>query len=129
MAIGGYGPWSSKAGALHVEPPAEVLSQMLAIRIHIDECGEHNGPLRVIAGSHLAGKLDDEQLESLSANSTAVSVTAAQGSIILMRPLLVHSSSVCVADARRRVLHIEFAPLEAISPLKWHTAVALRRAA
>jgi hypothetical protein len=46
-----------------------------------------------------------------------------------MRPLLVHSSSSARAPEHRRVLHIEFAPPEAISPLQWHTAVPLRRAA
>lgn len=129
LAVPGYGPWTSKAGTLHVEPPTEVLSQMLAIRVHIDECGPENGPLRVIAGSHRVGKLDGEELASFAAGNAAVSVIAAQGSIILMRPLLVHSSSVAAVAAHRRVLHIEFAPLEIISPLKWHTAVAVRRAA
>jgi hypothetical protein len=46
-----------------------------------------------------------------------------------MRPLLVHASSAAILPAHRRVLHIELAPIEAISPLQWHSAVALRRAA
>jgi hypothetical protein len=46
-----------------------------------------------------------------------------------MRPLLVHASAPARAAAHRRVLHIEFAPPEAISPLQWHTAMQLRRAA
>jgi ectoine hydroxylase-related dioxygenase (phytanoyl-CoA dioxygenase family) len=129
MAVPGYGPWSSKAGTLHVEPPAEVLAQMLAIRIHLDACGAENGPLRVISGSHRAGKLTDDELAEMIASQAAVDLTAAQGAILLMRPLLVHSSTAAISTAHRRVLHIEFAPLEAISPLKWHTAVPLRRAA
>lgn len=131
LAVPGYGPWSSKAGTQHVEPPAEVLAQMLAIRIHLDECGAENGPLRVIAGSHRAGKLTDRQVaEAVAvAGNSIVDVTVRRGGIVLMRPLLVHSSSIARAAAHRRVLHIEFAPLEVISPLKWHTAVQLRRAA
>jgi ectoine hydroxylase-related dioxygenase (phytanoyl-CoA dioxygenase family) len=129
MAVPGYGPWSSKAGTLHVEPPAEVLAQMLAIRIHLDPCGAENGPLRVIAGSHRAGKLTERELVDVTTGRPPTDLTAARGAILLMRPLLVHSSSVAVSAAHRRVLHIELAPLEAISPLKWHTAVALRRAA
>jgi hypothetical protein len=46
-----------------------------------------------------------------------------------MRPLLVHASSPSRTPAHRRVLHLEFAPLEAISPLQWHSAIPLRRAA
>ena len=129
LAVPGYGPWSTKARIAHVDAPAEVLAQMLAIRVHLDRCGSENGPLRVIAGSHLLGKLGDGQLTELVTRTASIDVTAARGSIVLMRPLLVHSSPAARAADHRRVLHIELAPLEAISPLKWHTAVQLRRAA
>lgn len=36
------------AGVLHVQPPMDVMSRMLAIRLHLDETGPENGPLRVI---------------------------------------------------------------------------------
>src|SRR5687767_8321808 len=65
LAVPGFGPWTSKAGALHVEAPATVLSQMLAVRIHLDECGPDNGPLRVIAGSHQHGILSDHDLTAV----------------------------------------------------------------
>jgi hypothetical protein len=52
-----------------------------------------------------------------------------QGALLLMRPLLVHSSTPALTADHRRVLHIELAPAEAISPLQWQTAVKLRRAA
>ena len=52
-----------------------------------------------------------------------------QGALLLMRPLVVHSSSVARAVDHRRVLHIEFAPVEAISPLKWHETISVKRAA
>ena len=129
MQVAGYGPWSTKAGVLHVEPPAEVLAQMLSIRVHLDECGEDNGPLQVIPGSHRAGKLPAAELEATVADNPHVELYVPQGGLLLMRPLLVHSSSVSRAPEHRRVLHIEFAPPEAISPLVWHSAVGLRRAA
>jgi len=50
--VDGFGPWTMKAGVLHVQPPADVMSGMLAIRLHLDDSGLDNGPLRVIAGSH-----------------------------------------------------------------------------
>jgi ectoine hydroxylase-related dioxygenase (phytanoyl-CoA dioxygenase family) len=129
MEVAGYGPWSTKSGSLHVEPPAEVLAQMIAIRVHLDACGEENGPLRVIPGSHLSGKLDDPQVAELVARSAVAELYVPRGGILLMRPLLVHASAPARAAAHRRVLHIEFAPPEAISPLQWHTAMQLRRAA
>jgi ectoine hydroxylase-related dioxygenase (phytanoyl-CoA dioxygenase family) len=129
LDVPGYGPWSTKARVLHAEAPPEVLAQMLAIRIHLDNCNTDNGPLRVIAGSHLLGKLDDDELAGLVARTACAEVVAPRGSIVLMRPLLVHASSMAKVSDHRRVLHIEFAPLEIISPLKWHAAVPLRRAA
>lgn len=129
LSVSGYGPWSNKAGVLHVEPPPEVLSQMLAIRIHLDECGAENGPMRAIPGSHRSGRLRDEELARAVANGPIVELHAPQGALVVMRPLLIHSSSSARAPHHRRVLHIEFAPPEAISPLQWHSAVHLRRAA
>src|SRR5271165_6791394 len=52
LNIEGWGPWSRKADVIHVRPAPAVLQQMLAIRIHLDDCKEDNGPLRVIPGSH-----------------------------------------------------------------------------
>ena len=129
MDLPGYGPWSTKGGSLHVEPPVEVLAQMLAVRIHLDLCGAENGPLRVIPGSHFLGKLPEPQIANVVATRETAELHAPQGAMILMRPLLLHSSSPAREKAHRRVLHIEFAPLECISPLQWQTAVALRRAA
>jgi len=129
LDVAGYGPWSTKVGVVHVEPPAKVLAEMLAIRVHLDDCGEENGPMRVIPGSHHSGKLRDDQLANVVGNGPTVELYAPKGALMLMRPLLVHSSSPARSPEHRRVLHIEFAPPEAISPLQWQTAVPLRRAA
>jgi len=129
LEVAGYGPWSTKAGSLHVDAPQEVLSQMLAIRIHLDASGAENGPLRVIPGSHLLGKLGEEEVARVAAERPMRELHLAQGALLLMRPLLVHSSSVALSGEHRRVLHIELAPVEAISPLKWHDTISLNRAA
>ena len=47
--VPGFGPWWEKAGVPHVWPPAAVIERMLAVRVHLDDCGPENGPLRVIA--------------------------------------------------------------------------------
>jgi ectoine hydroxylase-related dioxygenase (phytanoyl-CoA dioxygenase family) len=129
MDVAGYGPWTIKAGVPHVEPPASVLDQMLAVRVYLDDCDAENGPLRVIAGSHLWGKLSEEELQSRVAASDFVELSVPKGGLLLMRPLLIHASSPALAPDHRRVLHIEFAPPEAISPLQFHTSIALHRAA
>lgn len=43
-----------------VQPPSEVLENMIAVRVHLDDCGMDHCPLRVIPGSHRHGWLDDE---------------------------------------------------------------------
>ena len=129
MDVKGFGPWSKKLGVPHVEPPSPVLEQMVAVRIHLDECGADNGPLRVISGSHLLGKLGDDAIQRHVARQQAVELRVGKGAVVLMRPLLVHASVPARVPSHRRVLHLEFAPAEAISPLQWHTAVPLRRVA
>ena len=41
-----------KAGVPHVEAPWAILEQMVAVRIHLDDVSEENGPLKVQPGSH-----------------------------------------------------------------------------
>ena len=129
MDVVGYGPWTVKAGVSHVEPPAAVLDQMLAVRVYLDECSADNGALRVIPGTHSLGKLSADALLHCVDEGRSVELPVRKGGLLLMRPLLVHASSPSVAPDHRRVLHIELAPIEAISPLQWHTSVPLRRAA
>lgn len=129
LEVAGYGPWSVKAGVLHADAPEEVLAQMLAIRIHLDPCGPEDGPLRVIPGSHLLGRLTDEEIGRTVADGVMAELHVPQGALLLMRPLIVHASSASRSGAHRRVLHVEFAPPEAISPLQWHDTISLHRAA
>ena len=51
--VEGYGPWSKKAGITHVQPPAEILERMVSVRIHLDDCPEANGALKVVPGSQV----------------------------------------------------------------------------
>jgi hypothetical protein len=58
--VPGFVGWGQKAGVWQVQPPVEILSRMVAVRVHLDDCGPENGPLRVIPGSHRHGWLDDQ---------------------------------------------------------------------
>jgi Phytanoyl-CoA dioxygenase (PhyH) len=61
----GFGPWSTKADVLHVQPPVTVLDKMLSLRLHLDPCGEENGALRVIPGSHRQGRIAEERIPAI----------------------------------------------------------------
>jgi ectoine hydroxylase-related dioxygenase (phytanoyl-CoA dioxygenase family) len=122
LEIEGWGPWSTKAGVTHVRPAPQIMQQMLAIRIHLDECGKDDGPIRVIPGSHLRGMLSDRQIQNW-AKEEVVICTAHRGDAILMRPLLLHASSPAVQPSNRRVIHLEFAAQELPAGATWHDRV------
>ena len=118
----GFGPWSEKEGIAHVEPPIEVLESMLTLRVHLDAADQHGGALRVIAGSHRLGRLDAAGIESAGKATPSVSCAADRGSVLAMRPLVLHASSRAQAPAHRRVIHLEFASEPLPGNIQWHWA-------
>jgi hypothetical protein len=115
----GYGSWSEKAGVVHVQPPDEVLEQMVAIRVHLDRCGAENGPIRVLPGSHRLGKLDAGRIQEIRGRIVPVECQVARGGILAFRPLLLHASSPASRPERRRVVHLEFAACRLSEGLSW----------
>jgi hypothetical protein len=104
-----WGPWSQKADILYAHAPTWALARVLALRVHLDDSTENNGPLRVIPGSHALGVLSDDEVFRLAKQRPAAACLARRGSVLAMRPLVIHSSSKASADTPRRVLHIEYA--------------------
>lgn len=121
--VPGWGPWSVKAGIAHVRPPAEVLARMLAVRIHLDDCDERNGPLRVIPESHMHGLFTEAEILDLPKRG-AVTCTARTGDAIVLRPLLLHASSSAREPKNRRVVHIEFAAEDLPDDVDWNERVS-----
>jgi len=115
----GYGPWSIKDGVPHVQPPVDVLEAMVTLRIHLDDCDESNGPLRVIPGSHRVGRLDAASIFKARSNQTEITCCARTGDALLMRPLLLHASSEASVPAHRRVIHLEYATRPLPNGLEW----------
>lgn len=111
----GWGPWSVKEGVTYAHAPAESLSQVLALRVHLDHSTALNGPLRVLPATHTLGVFDDDRIHELAAETTAIECLVPAGGVLAMRPLLVHSSSKSQAGADRRVLHIEYAASSSIA--------------
>lgn len=120
--VPGFGPWSVKDDVPHVQPPAELLDRMLAVRLHFDVADETNGALRVIPGSHSLGRLNTAEIERLHTDRAEVVCRAEAGDLLLMRPLLLHASSKATSDRPRRVLHLEFADFDLPGGLMWREA-------
>jgi ectoine hydroxylase-related dioxygenase (phytanoyl-CoA dioxygenase family) len=107
--VSGWGPWSVKDGITYSHAPAAALSKVLALRVHLDHSTALNGPLRVLPGTHSQSVLTDDAIHHLATQLTAVDCLVSTGGILVMRPLLVHSSSKSLGKTPRRVLHIEYA--------------------
>jgi ectoine hydroxylase-related dioxygenase (phytanoyl-CoA dioxygenase family) len=114
-----YHPWSVKEGIPHVQPPTAILEQMLTVRIHLDRTDESNGALKVIPGSHGGGKLTTSQIDRWQ-QFPAISGNCQAGAVLLMRPLLLHASSVAAVPSHRRVIHLEYARDRLPSGLEWY---------
>ena len=123
--IDGFGPWSKKAGAVCVQPPLDVLADMLTVRLHLDGCGPENGPLRVLPGSHHPTAMSPVAISRMEQSVTPVSCHTAAGGCVLMRPLLLHGSPPAQAPGRRRVIHLEFAARPLPAPLRWANRIPL----
>jgi ectoine hydroxylase-related dioxygenase (phytanoyl-CoA dioxygenase family) len=111
----GWGPWSVKEGVIYAHAPAAALEQVLALRLHLDDCTEDGGPLRVLPGTHGLGILREDEIERHSTYEQPVECIGARGAVVAMRPLIIHASSKSRSQAPRRVLHIEYAATPNIS--------------
>jgi ectoine hydroxylase-related dioxygenase (phytanoyl-CoA dioxygenase family) len=116
----GYGPWSMKESVVHVQPPSDVLNRMVTVRVHLDPCPRENGVLRVMPRTHRLGRINQNRALDYVNEQEAVCCEAAAGEALVMRPLLLHSSSPSSSPAHRRVLHFDFAIGELSGGLQWH---------
>ncbi|MEX2172240.1 MAG: phytanoyl-CoA dioxygenase family protein [Pirellulales bacterium] len=110
--------WSIKEGTWHVQPPVEVLSNLVAVRLQLDETHADNGSLKVIPRSHSFGRLDDDAIQRLRLEHWETTCSVPRTGVLVMRPLLLHASSKA-REGRRRVLHYLFGPAKLPSGLRW----------
>ena len=118
--VPGFGNWTIKQGLSHVEPPQPVLEAMVTVRAHLDDVPANNAPLRVLAGSHRLGRLQQDRIEELIPRSKIVECLAASGNVWAYRTLIVHGSSAAEPNlGHRRVLQLDYASRPLPSPLRW----------
>jgi len=115
--IVGFKNWTKKDGEFGVQPPAEYLGNIVTIRIHLDDTDETNGALKVIPHSHSESGLRSAGVAFSDSDSVICPVIT--GGVMLMKPLLFHSSSRSTGENPRRVIHLEFCSLELPEGLEW----------
>ena len=112
--------WSIKEGALYAQPPKHVLSQMVAVRLHLEDNTRENGALEIVPGSHKGAASNPKRssIENSVQQDKRQLCMVKQGGVLAMRPLALHSSTK-LKLGKRRVLHFVFGPEHLPDNAKW----------
>lgn len=109
--------WTTKQNQFAVQPPVELLENIITLRIHLDKTDENNGALRVIPKSHLKEIYPPQTIDWNKEKEVICDVE--KGGVMLMKPLLLHSSKRTTNKKQRRVIHIELSNQELPLDLNW----------
>lgn len=117
----GWGPWSIKSDVWHVQPPLEVLQNMITIRLHLDPATKANGCLKVLPGSHNIGLLPADAVQHSISHERAVYCESPVGGAVVMRPHILHSSEKSATAMPRRILHFEYSSYRLPHGISWNS--------
>jgi len=115
----GYSAWSRKAGVWHCEPPADILSRMLFLRVHLDDQQTANGAMQIAPGSHLLGRILAADAARCAKEFEALTCDARRGDVLVLDMLTLHRSLPSTSPAPRRVFRVDYAAVELPFPLAW----------
>lgn len=119
VEVAGYGPWTVKAGLLHVAPPIDLLERMMTIRIHLDAVSTTNAPLLIAPGSHRLGRVAEANIGSAVERLGIYACLAEAGDIWAYSTPILHASDAAADPRRRRVLQIDYAAEDLPGELEW----------
>jgi len=118
IEIPGYGPWSTKSGVAHVEPPFTILAAMITVRLHLDDCPADNAPLVVALGSHRARVTAHAAAAQARALPQRI-CTAQAGDLWLYSTPILHRSDRARSPGVRRVVQIDYTAASLPTILNW----------
>ena len=119
----GFSAWREKQGVMHVEPPEEYLSSIITLRVHLDPANTETGVLRVIPETHKDGRVSSKNILDIVEKSEVKECIAKPGDVLLMNPLLFHSSRKASKPEHRRIIHLEYSAMSLPEPLEWYESV------
>jgi len=115
----GFGPWTVKAGMVHVAPLIELLAGMVTLRAHLDVVPATNAPLMIAPGSHRLGRIPESQISAV-VNKCGTSICAADaGDVWLYSTPILHASDAATFPRSRRVLQVDYAAASLPDGLEW----------
>jgi len=109
--------WTKKQNQFAVQPPISILENIVTLRIHLDETNSENGALKVIENSHSKGIFRPEKINW--ENEKEITCNVNKGGVMLMKPLVLHSSGRTTNNKKRRVIHIELSNINLPKELNW----------
>lgn len=121
--VSNYKNWTFKKEQYGVQPPIDILENIVTIRVHLDKTEKENGALKVIPTSHLKGIYRPETIDWTTETKHICEVE--KGGVMLMKPLTLHASNRTTNHKQRRVLHLEFSTKQLEKPLEWQEYCAL----
>jgi len=117
--VKGYLNWSCKSGLWHCEPPVEILKNMLAVRIHLDDSNSQSGGLEISKASHKFGKVPANKIREVVQQSEPILCNAETGDILIMKMLTLHRSKPLITDTSRRAIRIDYSAKTLPMLLQW----------
>ena len=108
VILSGYQNWTVKQGVHHVQPPRNILEKITTIRIALDDCNSKNGTLKLVPRSHQLGILNQQQINRITRLRSPVICDLKAGDILIMHPLILHSSGKSINGHQRRTIHLEY---------------------
>jgi hypothetical protein len=119
IEIQGFGPWTVKAGTVHVAPPITLLERMVTVRVHFDPVAQDNAPLLVAPGSHRRGIIAERDIELVVAECGEYACLAEAGDVWMYATPILHASARAARTRRRRVLQIDYSADNLLGGLEW----------
>lgn len=117
----GYTNWINYGNIPHVQPPLALLEQLITIRIHLDDCDQENGAMQVIAATHQRGKMNQPDIDAAVHREPTICCAVNRKGIMVYKPLLLHYSPYSQSRRPRRILQLEFAPVNNLATgLEWY---------
>jgi len=117
--ITGFGNWTKKAGTWHVEPPIDLLRNMIFARVPLDDTDEQNGCLELALGTHAHDKVNAEDALETARSAPSEICRARRGDVLFIKALTLHRSISSRQNRRRRTLRIDYCAEHLPKPLAW----------
>jgi hypothetical protein len=117
--VEGFGPWTIKAGMIHVEPPSALQAMLVTLRVHLDPVDEANAPLLVAPNSHLLGRIPQTDIASVVKRCGTAMCKAEAGDVWAYSTPILHASDAAAQPRSRRVLQVDYAAGGLAGGLQW----------